>query len=58
VLNKSAGNTNSTTQNYNIDIDQTFNGSTTTAGQVRASGIEAANDMIRRLGTTAPSPAQ
>ena len=50
---------NSTTNITNdVRIEQTFTGSTTTAGQVRAGGIEAAKEIFRSLGTTAPSPAQ
>jgi hypothetical protein len=55
---QSMSTTNNTSNEYQINIEQTFNGSTTTAGQVRAGGVEAAKEIFRSLGTTAPSPAQ
>jgi hypothetical protein len=55
---RNMGGNSAVTQNNNINIEQTFNGSTTTSEQVRASTRAGALDAIRSLGTTAPSPAQ
>jgi TP901 family phage tail tape measure protein len=46
------------TQNNDINIQQTFNGAVTSEGAVRSGSLDAAKDMIRQLGTVAPSPAQ